>query len=156
MLKKIIDQDVVKSPKNDAEWLDIKRIAQVELTSEDPEFPIEGAFEEGGKGWRAAKPGKQLIRLIFNEPQKIRHIQLIFEETQQERTQEFVLKWLPKNETNYQEIVRQQYNFSPSSATTEIESFSVNLEGVTSIELSIIPDINQGDIHASLASLRLT
>jgi len=42
------------------------------------------------RGWRAADSGTQTIRLIFDEPQKLTRISLVFEESETERTQEFV------------------------------------------------------------------
>jgi hypothetical protein len=75
-------------------WLDVERAAVVEITSEDKNFPIESAFGSGeGSGWRASVPGKQTIRLVFDQPQRIRCIALAFEEYEIARTQEFVLRW---------------------------------------------------------------
>jgi len=51
--------------------------------------------------------------------------------------------------------VRQQYNFSPPATTSECEDYPVDLDGVTTIELSIVPDISGGPARASLAQLRL-
>jgi hypothetical protein len=40
-------------------WLDLERLAQVEITSEDADFPIESALLPGaGSRWRAAQPGE--------------------------------------------------------------------------------------------------
>ena len=45
-------------------WLDLPRLADVEITSEDPAHPIESALlPHGDSGWRAADPGPQTIRL---------------------------------------------------------------------------------------------
>jgi len=50
-------------------WLDLERAAVVEVTSEDKDFPVEAAFaSEDARGWRAAAPGSQTIRLIFDRP----------------------------------------------------------------------------------------
>ena len=77
-------------------WLDVERAAVVEVTSEDKDFPVETAFVSGdARGWRAAAPGTQTIRLIFDQPQKLRCISLVFEENETGRTQEFVLRWSP-------------------------------------------------------------
>jgi hypothetical protein len=55
--------------------LDVERAAIVEVTSEDKDFPIESAFVSGdSRGWRAAAPGSQTIRLIFDQPQKLKCI----------------------------------------------------------------------------------
>jgi hypothetical protein len=52
------------------------------------------------------------------------------------------------------DIVRQQYHFSPSGATEEIEEYRVEFEDVTALELTIIPNLSGGS-YASLAQLRL-
>ena len=96
------------------DWLDLERLAQVEITSEEVDHPIESAFNPGaGPGWRAAQPREQTIRLLFDEPLGLKRIHLVFQEDEQERTQEFVLRWSPDGGQSYREIVRQQYNFSP-------------------------------------------
>jgi hypothetical protein len=47
----------------------VDRIVSVEVSSEDADYPIESALLlEEKRGWRAANPGAQTIRLIFNEP----------------------------------------------------------------------------------------
>jgi len=49
--------------------MDVDRIASVEISSEERDYPIESArLLEGKNGWRAANPGMQTIRLIFDEP----------------------------------------------------------------------------------------
>src|SRR6266478_9113248 len=74
-------------------WFDLERAAAVEVTSEDKDFPIESSLSiEQGQGWRAAEPGAQTIRLVFDEPQELKHISLVFEEDEIMRTQEFVLR----------------------------------------------------------------
>ena len=79
----------------------------------------------------------------------------MFHESEQERTQEFVLRWSPDGGQSYREIVRQQYNFSPPGATREVEDYEVNLDGVTVLEMKIVPDISRGSAVASLAELRV-
>ena len=143
------------SPSGDV-WLDLERLAQVEFTSESAEHPIESALIPGrGPGWRAAQPGKQTIRLIFDQPVSLGHILLRFEEEKQGRTQEFVLRWLPKGQQSRREIVRQQFTFSPPATNQEIEDYSVKLDGVIALELEIVPDIGGGGAYASLAQMRL-
>lgn len=137
-------------------WLDLERLAQVEITSEDAGYPIESALIPGmGLGWRAAQPGEQTLRLLFDEPLRLRRIHLVFDEGDLERTQEFVLRWSPDGGQSYREIVRQQYNFSPPEAAGEVEDYEVDLDGVTALELRIVPNISGGSARASLAQLRL-
>ncbi len=137
-------------------WMDLEHLAQVEITSEDVDHPIESALIPGtGSGWRAAQPGEQTIRLLFDEPLRLKRIHLVFQEDEQERTQEFVLRWSPDGGQSYREIVRQQYNFSPPEAAREVEDYDVDLDGVRALELRIVPDISSGSTRASLAQLRV-
>ncbi|MGE5445164.1 MAG: hypothetical protein ACM3SR_11290 [Ignavibacteriales bacterium] len=156
MRKRIINQHPQDISPAGQGWLDLEHLAQVEFTSEDAAHPVESALTPGtGSGWRAAQAGEQTIRLLFDEPQRIRRIHILFHEDQQERTQEFVLRWSPDRGQSYREIVRQQYTFSPPVTTREYEDYTVNLEGVTVFELRIIPDIRGVGALASLTKLRL-
>ena len=78
-----------------------------------------------------------------------------FVEPKTERTQEYVLRWSPDSGQSFQEIVQQQWNFSPQGTTSETEDHDVELPAVTVLELSIIPDISGGNAPAALAQLRL-
>jgi len=136
--------------------MDVNRIASVEVSSEDADYPIESALLlEGKSGWRAANPGVQTIRLIFDEPQKLKRILLVFGDTENSRTQEFVLRWSPDIQYSSREIVRQQWNFSPPDSVRETEDYPVELSEVKVLELEIVPDKSGGEVRASLASLRL-
>jgi len=146
----------LQQSRHSSDWIDLEQRAQVEITSEDSEHPIESALiPNSDSGWRANEPGKQTIRLVFDNPQKITRIQLLFEESKHERTQEFVLRWSPDDRDTSREIVRQQYNFSPAANTRELEDYTVNLNAVLILEMIIMPDISGGDARASLARLRL-
>lgn len=156
MRKRIITSVQQETLSPDQNWLNLEGLAEVEITSEDASYPIESALLPGrDSGWRAAGPGKQTIRLLFSAPQSLRQIWLTFVETRIERTQEYVLRWSPDGGQSFQEIVRQQWNFSPQAATGETEDHRVELSAVTVLELTIIPDISGGDAVASLAQLRL-
>jgi hypothetical protein len=156
MRKRIMNQNTQNVSTIVQGWIDLQRLAQVELTSEDAAHPIEAALMHSlGSGWQAAQAGEQTIRLLFDEPLRVRCIQLLFQEDQQTRTQEFVLQWSPDTGQSYREIVRQQYNFSPPGITREFEEYTVDLVGVTALELRIVPDISGGDARASVAQLRI-
>ena len=156
MRKKIINRSPKEPIFTDHAWLDLERLAQVEITSEETGHPVESALTTGGgPGWLAGENGEQTIRLLFDEPQVLGHIRLVFEEDRQERTHEFVLRWSKDGGRSYREILRQQYTFSPPGATREVEDYTVNLDGVTALELTIVPDISGGDARASLISLQL-
>jgi hypothetical protein len=156
--KRLISTEKQSRNVPEGDWLDLEEIAQVELTSEDPAFPIENAL--GNKettGWRAAGPGPQVIRLLFERPQTIRRIQVQFVERVSERTQEFAV--LAKQGNDFREVLRQQWNFSPHRTEEEIEDYKVELDGVVALELKIDPDRShdpkQSKHVASLQQLRL-
>jgi hypothetical protein len=156
MRKRIIGPGPGKVAAAEPGWMDLEQLAEVDITSEDVDHPIESALIPGTiSGWRAAEPGEQTIRLWFDEPLRLKRIQLLFQEGEQERTQEFVLRWSPDGGQSYREILRQQYNFSPPETAREIEDYNVDLDGVTALELRIVPDIGGDSTRASLAQLRL-
>ena len=159
MRKELVERKTgVAKRHDDANWFDPESIASVQLSSEDPAFPIENALsanpERNEIGWRAAAPGPQTIALSFDHPQRIRRIHLLFIEHRIERMQEFVLRYSSPQESG-REIVRQQWNFSPTGASQELEDYTVELDSVTKIELIIDPDRGIGRALATLNALRL-
>ncbi|MGH9621402.1 MAG: carbohydrate-binding protein, partial [Bryobacteraceae bacterium] len=148
---------------SDQSWLDLGQIATVEVTSEDPGFPIESAFDlksgpgwrASQTGWRASQKGEQQIRIIFDEPIALHRIQIRFHETESARTQEFVVRCSFAEGRPAEEIVRQQWNFDPGGSTTEAEDYAVNLDAVSGLELVIQPDLGGNKAIATLAAWRL-
>jgi hypothetical protein len=157
MRKRIVEHGTQGTPSGEQrEWLDLEPLIQIEVTSEDPAHPIQSALVHAGtQGWRADGPGEQTIRLLFDEPAQLRGVRLVFSDELQNRTQEFVLRWSADGGHMYQEIVRQQYTFRPPGTVREIEEYAVDLGGVTTLELRIVPDIGGGDAVASLERMRL-
>ena len=156
MRKRIIDPVQRTTAADDQEWLDLDRLADVEVTSEDAAYPIESALLPGqDAGWRAGRPGEQTIRLLFSHPQRIRRIALSFVESSCERTQEYVLRWSPDGGKTFRDIVRQQWNFSQHGATSETEDHRVDLQAVSVLELKITPDKSGGNALASLNHMRI-
>ena len=148
-----------KTPLRD-NWRDLERIARVEITSEDAAFPIEHALGRSETdGWRAATTGPQVIRLLFDEPQTIRRMKLHFVDETAERAQEFAVFAQSGAAAELHEVVRQQWNFSPNGTTEELEDYTLELSGVTVLELRIDPDRShdpaQSKSYASLQSLKL-
>jgi len=157
MRKRLIDSAVERPRTLGQHWLELERAAVVEVTSEDADFPVESAFgSEDARGWRAAAPGHQIIRLIFDNPQRLQCVSLVFEEDEIGRTQEFVLRWSSEDGSTLKEIVRQQWNFSPPESIREVEQFQVDLYNVKVLELAIKPDIGGGIARASLKNLRVS
>lgn len=139
------------------DWLDLESLVEVEISSEDAAHPVEAALlpGRGDEGWRAATPGEQVIRLVFEEPRTIRRVWLEFVERNETRTQEICLRWSADGGQTFRESVRQQWNFSPDGSTNEMEDFVVDLPKADVLELRIVPDISGGDARASLARWRI-
>ena len=136
------------------QWPSLEESVEVEVTSEDPESPIEHALldQETG-GWRAAVPGSQTISLVWPETRRITRIRLVYEEHSRERTQEFVLRAYTID--GQHEIVRQQFTFSPPGTTVEREEYATDLDAVSRLELVIIPAIDGGNAVATLREWRI-
>jgi hypothetical protein len=154
--KRLITPNPPNDPPLDEDWLDLDAIAVGEVTSEEKGYPVGSALVSAdSRGWRVADSGMRTIRLIFDEPQRLTRIALVFEETTTERTQEFVLRWSPNGGRSFRKIVRQQWNFSPPATIREAEDYQVELSGATILELVIVPDKSRGTACASLKSLRI-
>ena len=153
---RISRQSVESSSNFQEKWLDLEAISVAEVTSEDPNFPIESALTEKGQrsGWRAAETGEQVIRVVFDRPTPLHRIRLEFSDTETERTQEFLLRWGRIGEAP-REIVRQQWTFSPHGSTSEIEDYRVQLDDVSTVELKLKPDLRPDHGVASLAAWRM-
>lgn len=157
MRKRIVGSDrAITGPGPGSQWLDLGQLATVEVTSEDPNFPIESVFGvNAGPGWRASQKGAQQIRLIFDQALALHRIQLHFVELTRDRLQEFTVRWSAAEGGQPKEIVRQQWNFSPAGSNSELEDYEVNLDGVSVLELVIKPDLTHNDALATLAAWRV-
>ncbi len=148
MIKRIMSMNETAST---TEWLDLRQLADVDVTSEQPASPIEGVFAcDAPAPWRAATPGVQTIRLRFRSPVRLTRIHLVFVETVVMRTQEFVLRWQAAGTHRSVAILRQQFTFAPPDTTIEREDYRVDLVEVSVLELSITPHISGGDSIAAL------
>jgi len=156
MRKNIIGRTQPGVSGQDDKWLNLEDLARVEVSSENPQNPIESAFKHGeNPGWRAAEPGVQTIRLLFDEPKDLRRIWLQFSEFEVERTQQFTLRWAESQTGPFREIVRQQWNFNPRTSTMEVEDYKVDLRHVLALELTIDPDLGKNQAFAALAEWRV-
>ena len=137
-------------------WLSIEAIAEVAVSSEDPDWPIDGALiPNSSRGWRAADPGAQTLRISFDTPQVLRLIHVDFEESERERVQEFVLRYSSDGGLTFRPLIRQQFSFSPTGATRETENYAVDLTGVTDLDLQVVPDVSGRPVVATLGAIRL-
>ena len=141
----------------ESSWIDLEDKAEVEVTSEDPAHPIEAALLGGQSGgWQAAEAGKQTLRLVFPEPLPLKRVRLVFEEHRHARTQQFVLRVAEGGSGAWSEIVRQQFNFSPSGSTREEESYALAGVPIAALEVMINPDMAGGSARASIEELRVS
>jgi hypothetical protein len=154
MRKRIVETHPAKPRgESDPGWLDLEQIATVEVTSEDPRFPIECVFgPKRGLGWRAPQKSERQIRIIFDQSMSLHRIQPRFHEAECERTQGFTRRWSPAAGEPANEIVRQQWNFSPIGSTTEIEDYAIDLNAVSVLKLAIQPDLGRREAVATLAA----
>jgi hypothetical protein len=159
MLRKYILQDHPGPSVPVSQEKDIATLATVFVTSEAVDYPIDHAFDHqrgpGGSRWVAGELGEQRITLVFDTPQTIRTISLEIEEREVSRTQELHLSVLYDGTQRYQELLRQEYHFSPPGTTFEREEWAVTAAGITHLQLVIKPDKGGKPSRATLTSLAL-
>lgn len=138
------------------EWLTISKVARLRASSEDESHPVRGVLADGTDAeWRAGAPGAQAITLRFHQPRDVARIRLVIVDPDQERTQELTVSWSSHRGETHRTVIRQQFNFSPSGATTEVEDYEVDLRDASAIEVRIVPDISGKDARARLTELRV-
>lgn len=147
MRKRIITPGAGDAARLEQEWLDVDHWCGSRSPRKMP--PIR-SNRRPCPAWKQAGPVKRTIRPIFDQPQRLRRIHLVFEEREWERTQEFVLRWSPDGGKSWQDIVRQQCNLSPTGTVKEVEDYRVELSGVSPLELTIDPNKSGGEARASL------
>jgi hypothetical protein len=157
--KRIINLADAPEVESDVGAIDITAVTTVIVTSEDPAHPIDHIFNyedhtNSGR-WVAATPGEQCLILDFDTPQTIRQIVLAIEEREVQRTQELTIAISLDGGRSYQELIRQEYNFSPPGTTWERETWTVLAERVTHLRLKITPDKGGKPCHATVTSLLL-
>jgi hypothetical protein len=110
-------------------WLDVDCLAVVvEVRSEDKDYRVESALAAAEvRGWRAADSGTQTIRLIFDQPQSLRRIALVFEETETSHTQEFVLRWSGDGGRSFRQMCASSGISVPRTQTREVEDYRMFL-----------------------------
>ena len=156
MIKRTINPTLPATARHEPDWIRLDEAAEIEITSEADGHPVEAALVPGDdRGWLAASPGPQTIRVLFNEPRPVRQVRVVIEESTRERTQQFVLRAAASLGGAWRELTRQQFNFSPGGASREEEDYVLNLPAVAALELTIVPDISGGDARACLQQFRV-
>jgi hypothetical protein len=159
MLRKQIIKVPMTTPALMPGKIDVAALATVLVTSEDPDHPVDHVFDDhpgqGGTRWVAGESDEQVLILAFDVPQSIRRVILEIEEREVARTQEIQLAVSGDGGRTYRELVRQEYNFSPTGTTFEREDWAVVAEGVTHLRLQIKPDKGGKSWRATITSLVL-
>lgn len=136
--------------------LELERAAVVEVTSEEKEFPVESALLAGETcGWRAASPGTQTIRLVFDELQKLKHISLISRKNKRSARKNSSCDGLRIKGNRFEKLCASSGTSAHPTQFARTEEYQLELSGVTVLELTIVPDVGGGTAHASLKSMRL-
>ena len=58
-------------------------------------------------------------------------------------------------EASFRDLVRQQWNLSPTGPAREAEDYRIDLSDVTVLELAIVPDVSGRGARGSRAQLRV-
>jgi hypothetical protein len=159
MLRKQVVTKQPAVPARRAAEKDIAAIATVLVSSEDPQHPIDNAFDDlrgvGGSRWIAEQAGEQTVIVAFDTPQTLRRLFIEVEEPEVSRTQELAVSVSVDGGQTYRELVRQEYNFSPPSTTHELEEWSIPTDGVSHLRVVIKPDKGGKPSRATLTTLAL-
>ena len=94
------------------------------------------------------------IVLEFDRPQTISRLVYEVEEATRERTQEVRVEVSEDGARTYRQILVQEYNFSPRGASYQREEQRLDLDRVTHLRLTIVPNKN-GSGTANSTALRL-
>jgi hypothetical protein len=156
--KRSLEADAAMSARAAGE-IDIAGCATLAYSSENPAHPVEHMLDgRGGPGatrWLSARPDTvEHIVLEFDQPQTIARLEYEVEETTRERTQEIRVEVSEDGGRSYRQILVQEYNFSPRGATYQREDQRFNLQPVSHLRLTIVPN-RSGSGAATLTSLRL-
>lgn len=152
-----LDSDHIEAPAEPTpKWLDVRTLARVHASSEDPQYSIQHAFRTSSRrGWRAADAGPQVVEVRFHQPRDLTRIRLVFDDDREERTQQFTISWSAGRGERHGEVVRQQFNFSPRGAVREVEEYGVALNQIETLRIHITPDLSGRPVRASLTTCRL-
>jgi len=157
MRRSVIDPSTARPElRSDGEWLNLEQVAKVEVTSEDPSFPIDYALaSENGPGWRAADKGKQIIRIISISRHRFAGLSLSFRKLKLSE---------PRNslfDGRLRKAGRPQRSFASNGLLVRMarrsrsREYQVNLNNVCALELAVKPDLTPGNVIATLARWRV-
>ena len=130
-------------------WLDLDAVADVSIVADGRRIP------RAAGAWSADYPGDQTIEIRFREPTSLACLRVVCSELEQSRTQEMTIWASLHRGEQHREVVRQQFTFSPDGATKEVETYALRLDGVSLVQVRIIPSIDGRRAVARVSELQL-
>jgi hypothetical protein len=139
----------VRQKSAEVPWLDLEAVADVTLV-------VDRRRVARSRGvWSADSPGEQLIDIRFHHPTSVGRLRIVSWEAEQSRTQEMTISAARRRGEQHREVLRQQFNFSPNGAREEVEEYALRLEGVSALELRIVPSIDGRPAVARVRDVRV-
>jgi hypothetical protein len=155
--KRLLGQDSGAVPS--AAPIDLAADATLAYSSEDPAHPLEylldGRSGPGATKWVGARvDATEQIVVEFDVPRLVSRLVYEAEETEQERTQEVHVEASTDGGRTFRRVLVQEYTFSPQGATYQREDLRLDLDRVSHLRLTVVPD-KRGSGAATLTSLQL-
>lgn len=136
-----------KSPQN--RWLDLDVLADVTIMAGGTRV----ARSPGS--WSRDCPGEQMIVIRFRHPTTVSRLRLVVCEIERSCTQTLAIWASSHRGERHREVLRQQFDFSPSGAREHVEEFAVQLEDVTVLQVRIVPSTDGPRAVARLSELHV-
>jgi F5/8 type C domain len=157
--KRLMSQERITSADSRPGEIDIADGAIIAYSSEEAAHPVEhlidGVGGPGGTYWASSRPNTtERIVLEFDHPERISCLVYEVEECSQERTQEVRVEVSTDRGRSYHQVLAQDYTFSPHGATFQHEELRLELQSITHLRLTIVPNKSGAGV-ASLTTLRL-
>ena len=133
----------------DVRWLDLDALATVTIV-------VGRRHVVPGHGrWSADSPGEQLIDVRFHQPTSVGRLRVVSSEGEQARTQELTIWASLRRGEQHREVLRRLFTFNPHGATEEVEEHTLQLEGVSAIQVRIVPCVDGSPAVAHVRELRI-
>lgn len=139
--------------------IDLAGAGTIGHSSEDPEHLVEhlvdGHAGAGSPRWVSARRDvTEHLLFEFVQPQRMSRLAYEVEETDCERTQEVRIEVSQDGGSTFRQILVQDYTFSPRGATLQREDLRFDLNRITHLKVTMVPNKN-GSGRATLTSLRM-
>ena len=114
---------------------------------------LHGPWLASGRLWDY--PGEQMIEIRFHHRIPVRRLRVVSSDLAESRTQEMTIWVSLRGGEQHREVVRQQFNFSPSGATVQVEEYALQLEDVSTIQVRMVPRIDGRRAVARVSKLHV-